>query len=76
MCLSIPAEIISIKDDKAKVSVGGNIYNANIELVDDVKIGEFVLLHSGYAISKIDEVEARNTLTLMQEIKKRELSNL
>ena len=70
MCLSIPAEIISISGDIAEVSVGGTRYNASIELVEDVTVGDFILIHSGYGIAKIDEAQANDTLNLMQEIKK------
>ncbi|MDA3939496.1 MAG: HypC/HybG/HupF family hydrogenase formation chaperone [Spirochaetia bacterium] len=71
MCLSIPAEVLSINGDMAEVSVGGTKYNANIELVENVNIGDFILIHSGYGIAKIDEAEAMDTLNLMQEIKKK-----
>jgi len=74
MCLSIPAEVLSINNSIAEVSVGGTRYNANIELVEDVNVGDFILIHSGYGIAKIDEAEANDTLNLMQEIKKREYS--
>ena len=72
MCLSIPAEVLSIIGDMAEVSVGGTKYNACITLVEDVNIGDFILIHSGYGIAKIDEAEAVDTLNLMQEIKKKE----
>ena len=55
MCLSIPAKILSIDGDKARVSLGGAEYNAALNLIEDVKIGDYVLLHSGFAIQKIDE---------------------
>lgn len=74
MCLSIPAEVLSINNLIAEVSVGGTRYNANIELVEDVKIGDFILIHSGYGIAKINEDKAIDTLNLMQEIKKKENS--
>ena len=74
MCLSIPAEIISISGVTAEVSVGGTRYNANIELLEDVRIGDFILIHSGYGIAKIDEKIAEDTLTLMKEIKQ-EMNN-
>jgi hydrogenase expression/formation protein HypC len=71
MCLSIPAEILSIDGDMAEVSVSGTKYNASITLVENVQIGDFILIHSGYGIAKIDEAEANDTLNLMQEIKKK-----
>ena len=69
MCLSIPAEVISIDKNFAKVSVGGSIYNASLQLVEDVNIGDFILLHSGFAIEKIDKEEADKTLEIYQEIR-------
>ena len=72
MCLSIPAEIISIEEnDLALVSVGGTQYKASLKLVDGVIKGDFILLHSGYAIGKIDKVKAVETLKLMETIKRK-----
>ncbi len=71
MCLSIPAEIINIDKDKATVSVGGTRYQADISMVDGVIPGDFILLHSGYAIGKIDAAKALQTLSLMAEIKRK-----
>ena len=67
MCLSIPAEIIEINGNRAKVSVAGNIYNAGLDLIEDIKIGDYVLLHAGFAIEKIDPEEAEETLNLIKE---------
>lgn len=54
MCLSVPAKVISIKNDTAEVSAGGIILNANLSLVEDVKTGDYILLHIGFALQKID----------------------
>lgn len=75
MCLSVPAKILSIKGDKARVSLGGAEYNAALNLLDDVKVGDYVLLHSGFAIQKIDEEEAMETLQLLDEVIKKEKEN-
>ena len=72
MCLSVPAEVLEIDGERAKVSVGGAIYFAGLHLIDDVQVGEYVLLHSGYAIQKIDQQEAKETLELLREAKMRE----
>lgn len=53
----------------ADVSVGGTIFKAGLQLVDDVKPGDYVLLHAGFAIQKIDEKEAQETLQLLEEIR-------
>ncbi len=71
MCLSIPAEILSIDNEKAVVSVGGTRYKADISMVDGVEKGDFILLHSGYAIGRIDRKKAEETLSLMAEIKRK-----
>ena len=68
MCLSIPAEIIEINDNKAIVSVGGTTYEASLDLVDDVKVGDFVLLHTGFALQKLDPEEAEETIKMLKEL--------
>jgi len=68
MCLSIPARIIEIKDDMALVSCGGTIFNAGLQLVTDVREGDYVLLHAGFAISRISESEALETLELIRQM--------
>jgi hydrogenase expression/formation protein HypC len=67
MCLSIPAEVLEIEGMRAKVSVGGATYFAGLHLVEDVQVGDYILLHSGYAIQKIDPEEAEKTLELLRE---------
>ncbi len=67
MCLSIPAIIESIQGDLAKVDVGGAKYEANIQLVPDAKVGDYVLIHTGLAIQIIDEEEAIATLETFKE---------
>ena len=73
MCLSVPAEVLEIDGYRAKVSVGGATYFAGLHLVDDVQVGDYILLHSGYAIQKIDPQEAQETLELLKEAKLREM---
>jgi hydrogenase expression/formation protein HypC len=67
MCLSVPAEVLEIDGMRAKVSVGGATYYAGLHLVEDVQVGDYILLHSGYAIQKIDPEEAEETLELLRE---------
>ncbi|MFP4041823.1 MAG: HypC/HybG/HupF family hydrogenase formation chaperone [Bacteroidales bacterium] len=69
MCISIPAKIISIHNDTAKVSMEGNEYSVGIQMLDDVKEGDYVLVHTGFAIQKISEEEARETLKIIEEMK-------
>jgi hydrogenase expression/formation protein HypC len=68
MCLSIPAQVVDINDDIADVSVGGAIFKASLQLVENIEVGDWVLLHTGFAISKINEEEALETLKIFREI--------
>ncbi|MFA8436056.1 MAG: HypC/HybG/HupF family hydrogenase formation chaperone [Marinifilaceae bacterium] len=68
MCLSIPAKVISIEGEKAKVSIGNTISEASLQLVENVQIGDFVLLHTGFAIEVIDEKQAMETINLLNEV--------
>ena len=67
MCLAIPALVKSITGSEAEVEIGGVVRRASILLTPDVKVGDYVLLHTGYAINAIDEEEARETLKLFRE---------
>jgi hydrogenase expression/formation protein HypC len=68
MCLSIPAKVLEIQGDTATVSVGGNQFTAGLQMLDDVEPGDYVLLHAGFAIQKISDQEARETLDLLREM--------
>lgn len=68
MCLGIPSKIISINGDAAIVSVGGTEVEASLQLLNDVKVGDFVLLHTGFAIEKISDAEAKETLKILKKL--------
>ena len=68
MCLSIPGKVVSITDDIATVSVGGSQVTAGLQLLDNVKVGDYVLVHSGFALQLISEDEAAQTLALIREL--------
>jgi hydrogenase expression/formation protein HypC len=68
MCISIPGKIMSIDGEMAKVSIEGNEYNVGLQMLDDVKVGDYVLLHTGFAIQKISEEEALETLKIIREM--------
>lgn len=72
MCLGIPAEILAIEGDRAEVRVGGTRYSAGLHLVENVQVGDYILLHSGYAIGTIDKQEAEETLRAIAEAKERQ----
>jgi hydrogenase expression/formation protein HypC len=68
MCLSIPGKVIEVDGNMAKVSVGGSIVNVGLHLVEDVRVGDYVLVHTGFALQKISEEEALETLKLIKEL--------
>ena len=71
MCLAIPGKIVEIVDPEnqiAKVNVGGVKRNVNVGMLDNVIVGDYVLVHVGFAMSKVDEKEAEETLRLLQEL--------
>ena len=68
MCLAIPARILKIEDNLAQVDMAGVKRQADIRMVSNVRIGEYVLIHAGFAIEKIGEKDAEETLRLLREI--------
>ena len=69
MCLAIPGQVVEVVDEElrlAKVEIAGVRRTANLGLLDDVQPGDWVLVHVGFALSKIDEAEAQATLRLLQ----------
>lgn len=71
MCLAIPGQIVEVVDETnhlARVEVAGVHRNVNIGLFDDAGPGDWVLIHVGFAISRIDEDEARATLALLEQM--------
>ena len=68
MCLSIPVKIVSVEGEYAMVSFGENTYRAGLHLLDDAKVGDYVLLHAGFAIRKIGIREAEETLRIIDEM--------
>jgi len=68
MCLAIPARIIQLEGDNAVVDAMGNRFNAKTTLLEEVKLGDLVLVHAGFAITLVDEEEAKKTWQLIAEI--------
>jgi len=68
MCLSLPAQIIKIEGQMAEVSIGGAIIQAGLHMVENVNVGDYILLHAGFAIQKISEKEALETINLLKEM--------
>jgi len=69
MCIAVPGKVISINENTAVLDFMGVQREASIELLNQVKIGDYLLVHAGCAIQKIEEKEALETLTLFEEIK-------
>lgn len=67
MCLAVPGQVVSIDSNQADVDFGGVLRKVNVSLVD-AKVGEWVVVHAGFAIEKMDEEEARETLKLWSEM--------
>jgi hydrogenase expression/formation protein HypC len=71
VCLAIPGQIIGFVDERnglARVDVAGVKRTINVGLLDDIADGDWVLVHVGFAISRVDEREARETLALLEEM--------
>jgi hydrogenase expression/formation protein HypC len=68
MCLAIPARIVELEGDRAVVDAMGNRFKAKTTLLPKAKLGDLVLVHAGFAISIVDEEEAKKTWQLISEI--------
>ncbi len=68
MCLAIPALVKSIDGCQAEVDIDGVTRRVSIQLTPEVSVGDYILLHTGYAINVIDQNEARETLQLLKEL--------
>ena len=68
MCLAVPVQVMSTEGNEAEVDIGGVRRRVSIMLTPEAKVGDYVLLHTGYAINVIDEAEAQETLKLLEEM--------
>lgn len=69
MCLAVPAQVVSIEDDQmATVELSGVSRKVSLDLVPQTKVGDYVIVHVGFAIQRLDEVEAQKTLSLLDEL--------
>ena len=68
MCLAIPAKVISVNGTSALVTIEDVEYQASLLLLDDVNPGDYIMLHAGFAIEKVDAEEAEETLRLLNEL--------
>ena len=70
MCIAAPAQIVEINDNVAVVDFGGVRQNAKLDLVEEVEVGRYVLVHSGYAIEVLSDQEAKESLETWEELLK------
>lgn len=69
MCLAIPAEVTKLlSDDMAVVSIDGVSKEISVALIENLAVGDYVIIHVGYALTKIDAQEAQRTLELLRQI--------
>ena len=67
MCLGVPMQVKTIEDDVAMCEIDGVTREASLMMIDGVEVGDYVLIHAGFAIEKIDEEEAQLTLNALRE---------
>ncbi len=68
MCLAIPGRIDTLTNDQAEVVIGTNRYDVCTVLTPEVQVGDWVLVHAGYSITRLDEQDARETYALIQQV--------
>jgi hydrogenase expression/formation protein HypC len=68
MCLGIPGKVIEINKNVAKVEVGGLLRDISLDLCPEVSLGDYVLIHTGFAIQRLDEEYAKETLDLLRQM--------
>ena len=69
MCLAVPAQVVAIDDDlTATVNLSGVSRKVALDLVPDTQVGNYVIVHVGFAIQRLDEAEAQRTLSLLEEL--------
>ena len=79
MCLAVPGQVLSIEGDdpltrQGRVGFGGIVKRANLAYVPEARVGEYVLVHAGFAIAVLDEAEARRTLAYLAEARPEDLA--
>ena len=70
MCLAIPMRVIEIKGQEAIAEIGGIKRKANIQLVENVKVGDYLIVHAGFGIEKLNEEDAKETIAMFQEMER------
>jgi hydrogenase expression/formation protein HypC len=68
MCLAIPTKILSIQGDNATIELGGMRRDVSLMLLEEASVGDWVIIHAGFAIEKLSEEDAQQTLALIRDI--------
>jgi len=68
MCLAVPMKIVSLEGEKATTEADGVTREVDVMLIESPMVGEYVLVHAGFAIQRVDEEEAEKTLDLLREL--------
>jgi hydrogenase expression/formation protein HypC len=68
MCLALPCKVVAIDGDNATIDVSGMKKDISLALMEDVAVGDYVIVHVGYALTKLDPEEAEKTLALFAEM--------
>jgi len=73
MCLGVPGQVVHIEGDDpltrtGKVNFGGILKDAHLGFIEDVRVGDYVIVHAGFAISKVDEEEAQAIFAMLREM--------
>ena len=68
MCLAVPCRLLEVDGVRGRAEVGGATLEGRLDLLEGPRVGEYVLVHAGFALERIDEVEAEKTLALLDEL--------
>ena len=68
MCLAIPARLFQIEGERGLVELAGVVREVSLMLLPEARVGDYVLLHAGYALQRLDEADAQETLRLLEEL--------
>lgn len=73
MCLAVPVQVVMLLENgRAMIEIGGVRKEISVELLDEISIGDYVIVHVGYALSRLDEEEALRTIALFSEMDREE----
>jgi hydrogenase expression/formation protein HypC len=68
MCLSVPAKVVEVSNNMGRVEIGGTVREISMDLCPEACIGDYVLIHAGFAIQQLDQEEAEETIQLLKQL--------